>query len=92
MKQTITLRKNEAKILLYLTEAKNQQNTPTIMAAELRMSYPYCLQMLASLLALKYIRKEKPAVKTYYFLTKRAPIDEAKAIWGEYLEAKEGLK
>ena len=36
MKQTITLRKNEAKILLYLTEAKNQQNTPTIMAAELR--------------------------------------------------------
>lgn len=91
MQTNITLRKNEAKILLYLTKAKGQQCTPTVMAAELRMSYPYCLQMLASLLSLNYVRKEQPAVKTYYFLTDDSPIKEAKAIWKEYLKSKEIL-
>ena len=74
----IMLKKAEARILVLLSQIGEEYRTPRMIAAKLRMDYPYVLQILANLRAQSWVQIEKYGIKSYYFLTKKAPLKEAK--------------
>ena len=74
------LKRNEARILVYLENAKNVNRYAGYIAAKLSIDYAYVLQILKKMLVIGWIRTEQFAVKKYYFLTKKSPLEEAKDV------------
>ena len=73
-----SVKTSEARILIYLSQVSNGSRYAGIMSAKLNMDYGYCLSVLRGMFCRKWLRKEQYTQKTYYFLTKKAPLDKAK--------------
>ena len=69
MRETLIMKENEARILVYLSQTKPNMNYAGKIAAKLDIDYAYTLQLLHRLKERKWLTMKCYAVKQYYFLT-----------------------
>lgn len=74
------LKESEARILVYLENTKAQFKFVAAIAAKIKKDYGYTLHIVKEMHEKGWIRKERYAVKSYYFLTKLAPLEQAKEL------------
>ena len=80
MKNKISLKESEARILILLSQVTNGNRNASFISAKLNIDYSHTLHLLKRLLVMRWIRMEQYAVKKYYFLTESAPLKEAKEL------------
>jgi len=72
---------NEARVIIYLDQVKEPQlRYPSYISAKLNIDRMYCYSILKRLIVNKWARIEDYNVKSYYFLTRKAPLAEAKKL------------
>ena len=69
---------SEARIIVFLEKVKNGNRYASLISAKLDMDYGYCMHIIKKMHAKGWLTIQQFAVKKYYFLTKFAPLDEAK--------------
>lgn len=74
----IDMKKSEARIIVYLSQVSNNNKWVSIISAKLNIDYAYIIKILKLMKAKHWIRSDKQRIKTYYFLTKLAPLESAK--------------
>ena len=74
------LKISEARILVYLDNAAVNLKYVGAIAAKLHMDYAYLLKILKDMHEKGWLKRDKTITKSYYFLTKLAPIEAAKEL------------
>ena len=69
---------SEARILVYLSVAKKRLTYGMKIAAKLKMDYKYCLEVIGMMVEKGWVIRDSFPIKTYYCLTKKAPLEDAK--------------
>ena len=82
MKQPIKLKVSQARILIYLEHVNNGLRYGMKIASKLNMDYKYCLEQLNMMKDRKWVYTDEYAIKKYWFLSKKAPLDKAKELMG----------
>lgn len=74
----IQMKTSEARIIIYLNTVHSKHKFSRKIAAKLDIDYAYILQILYNMHEKKWITKDRYALKTYYILTGKAPIQAAR--------------
>lgn len=71
MAEKQVLKASEARILIYLANAKVQKRYVKAISNKLDIDYTYLLNILGKMLTKGWITREQEALKTYYHITKQ---------------------
>jgi len=74
------LKINEARVLVFLSQTDDNNKFAGSVAAKLDIDYGYTLHLMKAMAAKKWLKPESYPIKTYYFITKTAPLEEAKQL------------
>jgi len=72
------LKHSEARIIVYLATVDDSKCYPKAMSGKLDIDYSYILNILGMMTAKGWIKKTPSVLRSYYNLTKFAPLDTAK--------------
>ena len=72
------LKESESKILVYLEVADIPLKTILKMSSKLKMDYSYSCKIIQAMIDKKWIYKKTGVLRSYYFITLKAPIKQAK--------------
>lgn len=72
------LKTSEARIIVYLDKVRDSKRYAALVSAKLDIDLGYTHQILRKLRAKGWVSVQQFAVKKYYYLTKSAPLKEAK--------------
>ena len=74
------LKRNEARILIFLSQVKELDKNATSISLKLRMDFSNCLRLLKGMVEQGWLKQTKPFRKTIYELTNKTPIQQARHI------------
>ena len=77
------MKESEARILVFLEKIKRGMNYGMHIAAKLEIDYKYCLEVIGMMTERGWILRDKYQKRTYYILSKKAPLKEAKLLLGK---------
>jgi DNA-binding MarR family transcriptional regulator len=78
--KTKPLKQSEARILMYLNNVVPKFKFPRAISAKLGMDKAYLSSRLGDMIEKGWLIKEKYPLRTYYNVTDKAPIDEAREV------------
>jgi len=76
----IKIKKSEAKVLIFISNADKRFCFTKQISIKLRMDYGYCMRTLHQLAANGWLKSHQLEQKIFYELTAKAPIKQAKEI------------
>lgn len=71
---------SEARILVYLENVHSRWKFVGAIAAKIKTDYGYTLHILKEMHEKGWLTRDKQVTKSYYFLTKAAPLHKAKEL------------
>ena len=78
LKQEMT--KNETRILILLSQIRNENRYGWAISNKLGIGYGYCLQILGKMLQKGWIRVEEYGTKRYFFIKDSSKVELAKSV------------
>ena len=78
--KTKPLKKSEARILIYLNNVSPNLKFPRAISSKLEMDKAYLSSRLGDMIEKGWLIKDKYPLRTYYNITDKAPIEEAKEL------------